>query len=291
MRKPKPSETPTSGERGSFLVMTTRHPRLARLVAATVFLAVPVMLFPSAARAQGRKPDLSTGKQLFDSSCSSCHGLDASGGQGPNIQRIPETLGDEATAKIIKTGVPGTGMPAFAGLTDAQAMQIVAHIRSLQNSAMGDVATGDPETGKAVYDARDCANCHMVNGVGGDLGPDLTGIGSLRPADFMRLELQNPGENLPKSPVTGIAIGKWTEYLMFRAVTKEGHVVEGMRIAESTLEIVLEDGQGNFHSLHKADLQSLRKEPGKSFMPTQSSLSDADLNNLAAYLASLKGAQ
>jgi len=181
-------------------------------------------------------------------------------------------------------------MPAFAGLTDAQLMQIVAHIRSLGNTAMGDVATGDPVKGQAIYDANGCASCHIVNGVGGDLGPDLTGIGSLRPADFMRLELQNPGANLPKSPVTGIAIGKWTEYLMFRAVTKDGRAVEGMRAAESTLEIVLEDAKGNYHSLHKADLKSLEKEPGKSFMPSQSSLSDADLNNLAAYLASLKAA-
>ncbi len=68
-------------------------------------------------------------------------------------------------------------------------------------------------------------------------------------------------------------------------------MVEGMRTAESTLEIVLEDANCNFHSLHKADLQSLEKEPGKSFMPSQASLSNVDLNNLAAYLASLKGAQ
>jgi len=269
--------------------MSVRCSIPAAIAAATFIglLGAPVF---AAGSPQGRGPDLSTGKQLFDASCSGCHGQDASGGQGPNIQRIPATLGDEATAKIIKSGVPGTGMPAFAGLTDAQAMQIVAHIRTLANAAMGDVATGDPDKGKAVYDANGCANCHIVDGVGGNLGPDLTGIGSLRPADFIRLELQKPGENLPKSPVTGIAIGKWTEYLMFRAVTKDGRVIEGMRTAESTLEIVLEDAKGNFHSLHKADLKSLEKEPGKSFMPSQTSLSDADLNNLAAYLASLKAA-
>jgi putative heme-binding domain-containing protein len=261
------------------------------IAAAAIFVGLPAAAIPVAAAPQGRRPDLSTGKQLFDSSCSGCHGLDASGGQGPNIQRIPATLGDEATAKIIKGGVPGTGMPAFAGLTDGQAMQIVAHIRTLANAAMGDVATGDPEKGKAVYDASGCANCHIVNGVGGDLGPDLTGIGSLRPVDFIRLELQNPGGNLPKSPVTGITIGKWTEYMMFRAVTKDGRTIEGMRAGESTFEIVLEDANANFHSLHKADLKSLEKEPGKSFMPSQSSLSDADLNNVAAYLASLKAAQ
>jgi putative heme-binding domain-containing protein len=258
---------------------------------ATAILAGLIAVPASAAGGpQGRARELSTGKELFESSCSSCHGLDGSGGLGPNIQHMPATLGDEATAKIIKGGVPGTGMPAFAGFTDAQINQIVAHLRTLGDAAMGVVSTGDPDKGKAVYDANSCASCHIVNGVGGNLGPDLTTIGSLRPSDFIRLEIQNPGGNLPKSPVTGIAVGKWTEYLIFRAVTKDGQVIEGMREGESTLEIVLEDSKGNYHSLHKADLQSLEKEPGKSFMPSQSSLSSVDLNNLAAYLGSLKAA-
>jgi cytochrome c oxidase cbb3-type subunit III len=271
--------------------MSARRSILAGVTTAAIFMGLPAAPVSAAANPQRRGPDLRTGKELFDSSCSSCHGLDASGGQAPNIQRMPANLGDEATAKIIKVGVPGTGMPAFAGLTDAQAMQIVAYIRILASAALGEAATGDPEKGKEVYDASGCANCHTVNGVGGDLGPDLTGIGGLRPADYIRLELQNPGENLPKSPVTGIALGKWTEYLMFRAVTKGGRAIEGIRISESTLEIVLEDAKGNFHSLHKADLRSLEKEPGKSFMPSQSNLSSADLGNLTAYLAGLKGSQ
>lgn len=259
------------------------------MIAAVVFIGLPAAPVVLAASPQRRGPDLRTGKELFDSSCSSCHGLDASGGQGPNIQRIPANLGDEATIKIIRGGVPGTPMPAFAGLTDAQAVQIVAYIRTLGNAALGHVVTGDAEKGKAIYERSGCANCHIVNGVGGDLGPDLTGIGDLRPADYMRLELQHPGRELPQSPVTGIAEGKWTEYLMFRAVMKNGHAVEGMRINESTLEIVIEDANGKFHSLDKSDLQSLEKEPGRSFMPSQRNLTDADLDNLTAYLASLKG--
>ncbi len=271
--------------------MSTTRPVSATVAVAAIFTALLALPDSAACAPQGRTRELSTGKELFESSCSSCHGLDASGGLAPNIQRIPATLGDEATAKIVKGGVPGTGMPAFAGFTDAQINQIVAHLRTLGDAAMGVVSTGDPEKGEAVYDANGCANCHTVNGVGGNLGPDLTTIGSLRPADFIRLELQNPGGNLPKSPVTGVAVGKWTEYLIFRAVTKDGQVIEGMRAGETTLEILLEDSKGNYHSLHKADLQSLEKEPGKSFMPSQNSLPSADLNNLAAYLGSLKAAK
>jgi cytochrome c oxidase cbb3-type subunit 3 len=271
--------------------MKTMRLLSAPIAAAAFATALLAWSVPAAGAPQGRARELSTGKELFESNCSSCHGLDASGGLAPNIQRMPATLGDEATAKIIKGGVPGTGMPAFAGFTDAQINQIVAHLRTLGDAAMGVVSTGDPEKGKTVYDANGCASCHIIDGAGGNLGPDLTTIGNLRPADFIRLEIQNPGGNLPKSPVTGIAVGKWTEYLIFRAVTKDGHVIEGMRVGESTLEIVLEDSKGNYHSLHKADLQSLEKEPGKSFMPSGSSLSSADLNNLAAYLGTLKAAQ
>jgi cytochrome c oxidase cbb3-type subunit III len=270
--------------------MRTMRSLLASTAAAAIISGLFAWPVPVAGAPQGRARELSTGKELFETNCSSCHGLDASGGLAPNIQRIPATLGDEATAKIVKGGVPGTGMPAFAGFTDAQINQIVAHLRTLGDAAMGVVSSGDPDKGKAVYDASGCASCHIINGVGGNLGPDLTTIGNLRPADFIRIEIQNPGGNLPKSPVTGVAVGKWTEYLIFRAVTKDGHAIEGMREGESTLEILLEDSKGIYHSLHKADLQSLEKEPGKSFMPSGSSLSSADLNNLAAYLGSLKAA-
>ena len=53
----------------------------------------------------------------------------------------------------------------------------------------------------------------------------------------------------------------------------------------------MEDSQGNYHSFHKPILQSLEKEPGKSFMPSFQTLSATDLDDLVAYLASLKGAQ
>src|SRR5579863_4100628 len=105
--------------------------KITRLLSAPVAAIATALLawsIPAAGALQGRARELSTGKELFESNCSSCHGLDASGGLAPNIQRMPATLGDEATAKVIKSGVPGTAMPAFAGFTDAQINQIVAHL-------------------------------------------------------------------------------------------------------------------------------------------------------------------
>jgi hypothetical protein len=79
---------------------------------------------------------------------------------------------------------------------------------------------------------------------------------------------------------------------MFRATTKGGRTVEGMRVTESTVAIVLKDSRGNLQSFWKRDLKSLEKEPGKSFMPSfQGTLSSEDTVNLVEYLVSLKGAK
>jgi mono/diheme cytochrome c family protein len=49
---------------------------------------------------------------------------------------------------------------------------------------------------------------------------------------------------------------------------------------------------GQLHSFRKLDLQSIEKEPGKSFMPSfKNTLSATQLDDLIAYLASLKGGQ
>jgi cytochrome c oxidase cbb3-type subunit 3 len=276
-----------------------------RLIAALILVfGVSVPAFPGARAVprSGRPPeqsDLNTAKQLFETSCASCHGFDAGGGVGPNIQRVPANRGDDEVVRIIKNGVPGTGMPAFGGtLTDAQAMQIVAYIRSLAGAAIGEsgkgvqTQTGDAEKGAAVYASNGCATCHAVHGTGGDRGPDLSEIGGLRPADYFRKVLQDPGSVLPKGGATGPTTGRWIQYLMFRATTKDGRTVEGMRVSESSIAIVLEDSNGNLQSFLKWDLKSLGKEPGKSFMPSfQGTLSSEDAVDLVAYLVSLKGAK
>lgn len=286
-----------------FTIRSIVRPR--RLIAALILvLGVSAPAFPGTrpvphSRRPPEQSDLDSGKQMFETSCAGCHGFDAGGGQGPNIQRVPANRGDDEVVKIIKNGVPGTGMPAFGGtISDAQAMQIVAYIRSLAAAATGESGKalqaqgGDPGKGARVYASNGCASCHVIHGEGGDRGPELSEIGGMRTADYFKKILQDPGANLPKGGPTGPTTGRWTEYLVFRATTKQGRTIEGMRVTESSIAIVLEDSKGNFQSLFKRDLTSLEKEPGKSFMPSfQEALSSEDVTNLVAYLVSLKGAK
>jgi hypothetical protein len=78
---------------------------------------------------------------------------------------------------------------------------------------------------------------------------------------------------------------------MFRAVEKDGRAVEGMRVSEDSFTIDLKDANGKIHGFWKPDLRSLEAEPGKSFMPSfKGSLSAAQIDDLVAYLMSLRGA-
>jgi cytochrome c oxidase cbb3-type subunit III len=235
--------------------------------------------------------DVEAGRDLYVANCSGCHGADAAGGvagEGPNIQRLPASLGDDAVSAIIKNGISGTGMPAFSQLTDAERTTIIAFIRTLTPSS-SEALTGNPAMGKNIYEQNKCADCHIIDGQGGDLGPDLTNIGSTVQPDALRQALVDPGSDLPRSGSIRDR-GKWKEYAIFRAVTKAGRSVEGLRIRETTFSIVLEDAQGNFHPLAKSDLRTLDEVAGKSLMPSyRGSLSAAQFDDLVAYLAGLGG--
>lgn len=241
---------------------------------------------------QTSKPeDQSPGRQLFEQRCSTCHGLDAGGAMGPNIQGIPFRLGADPVKAIIKNGMSGGGMPAFAGqLDDAQIQQIVDYLLTLQRKDSAPI-TGNPAKGKEVYDASGCASCHTIEGQGGDAGPELTTVGSLRGAGYLRSAVLYPGTDLPQEHVF-VESGGQLDYLFIHLVTKDGKSYDGTRAAEDSFRIVIKDAKGNFLSFRKADLRELQKEPGKSVMPSvEGKLSDEQVNDLVAYLASLKGAQ
>jgi cytochrome c oxidase cbb3-type subunit III len=233
--------------------------------------------------------DPDQGKALFSQNCASCHGVDATGENGPNLHGVPAALGDVAVRNIIRRGIPGTGMPSSYILTDQDAANIVAWLRTF-DTVPPPAASGDPKKGGDIYSSSGCPACHMINGVGGDIGPELSRIGSSRGPASLKATLLDPGANLPK-PVGGFTGGSWTPYLMFRAVEKDGQVTEGMRVGEDSFSIVLKDAQGELHGFRKPDLASLEKESGKSFMPSfKGVLSSGQMDDLIAYLSTLKAA-
>lgn len=234
--------------------------------------------------------DIDAGKTLYDATCSKCHGLDGGGGDGPSLQGVPQQLGDEATGEIIRSGIPGTGMNGFGSLNLDELGQVLGYLKTLGHTADTEIAKGDPAKGKAVYDSSGCSACHIINGIGGGVGPELSRVGSMRGPGYLRQQLFTPGADLPHE-AGAMERGRFTQFLFVRVITKDGHTYEGTRVNEDSFTVEIKDAAGNFHAFRKLDLQKLEKLPGKSVMPSfKDQLSSIQLDDLVAYLASLKGA-
>jgi putative heme-binding domain-containing protein len=235
--------------------------------------------------------DIANGKILYEATCSRCHGLDAGGSDGPSLQGAPERLGDEAMGGIIRGGIPGTGMNGFGSLSADETGQVIGYLRTLGHTADAEIAKGDPAKGKTAYESSGCAGCHIISGEGGGAGPELTRVGAMRGPSYLRTTLLTPGAILPKEG-GAMERGRFTQFLFVHVVTKDGRSVNGTRVYEDSFTIELKDAAGRFHSFKKLELQKLEKLPGRSVMPSfKDSLSSTQLDDLVAYLSSLKGAQ
>jgi hypothetical protein len=84
----------------------------------------------------------------------------------------------------------------------------------------------------------------------------------------------------------------FAEYLPVLVITSDGREVQGVRINEDPFTIQLRDAANQFHSFRKSDVKQVEKQFGKSMMPSfRGRLTDADTEDLVAYLSSLRGAK
>jgi alcohol dehydrogenase (cytochrome c) len=79
--------------------------------------------------------DADPGRVTFENRCARCHGADGGGAEmGPPIARRLATLADPQLTTLIRTGVPGRGMPSNS-MEDADMAPLTRYLRSLQARA------------------------------------------------------------------------------------------------------------------------------------------------------------
>src|SRR3954469_4058658 len=207
------------------------------------------------------------GESEFRINCALCHGLGArGGGRGPNLTRAHKkhVHTDSEMFQVISNGLPGTAMPANGtngqgvGMTDHEIWQIITYIRSQEVKAEAK-SKGDAAHGKQLFfgDAN-CSLCHMVEGRGGRLGPELTAVGGSRTREAIIDSVRNPSRRLAGG-LTEPTKEFPQEYQTVTAVTAEGKQIKGVTLNEDSFSVQVMDDSEQIFLLEKNKLRSFQK--------------------------------
>ena len=74
--------------------------------------------------------------------------------------------------------------------------------------------------GQKVYQSQGCSGCHMINGIGGTTGPELTGVGSRHDRKWLREHFEYPAKVVANSAMPSYehlgdqALNDLTDYML-----------------------------------------------------------------------------
>jgi len=219
------------------------------------------------------------GRTVFRIYCEPCHGIHGQGGRGPDLTRGNYSNGtrDEDLYRIVANGIPGTAMNGFGGeLGDDNVWRVVSYLRTIATRNT-EPMKGNAAAGEKLFRGKGgCANCHIVNGRGGRLGPELSKIGPQHTVAYLREAILEPNKDISSG------------YSTVTIVKRDGTKITGIERGLDNFSVQLMDSSDNYYSFLKRDLSSIQEE-SRSLMPNSYGrlFTPAELDDLLAYLVSL----
>jgi putative membrane-bound dehydrogenase-like protein len=132
---------------------------------------------------------------------------------------------------------------------------------------------GDPKLGALVFE-KNCQVCHTLEGKGGQVGPDLTGIGARAKAEILA-EIIDPNRSVE---------GTYRQWIV---ETKEDTLF-GRLLSENATAIEIIDAQAQKHTLQRKDIKKLRASD-LSVMPEGfEQIPPDELTNLLEFISASK---
>src|ERR1700677_861555 len=217
------------------------------------------------------------GQGVFSSSCSFCHGSQATGTeQAPNLLRSPIVFQDHGGGTLgafLKQGRPTLGTPAFPTLEPQQVQDISAFLHSRIQQVRGTrlpetaLLVGDPKAGLAYFNgAGKCSTCHSATG-------DLAHIGSKEQPLALTTAFLTP----PAKP------------LHVSVVSPSGQTVSGKLEYLDEFTVSLVDDSGVYHTWPRDRTKSVDvADPLAAHKAMLPIYTDKDIHDLLAYLVTLK---
>lgn len=140
---------------------------------------------------------------------------------------------------------------------------------------------GSVKMGRVVFNTNGtCAKCHVVNGIGKEVGPALDEIGSKLSREAMFVSVLYPSAGVSHN------------YETFTAVTIDGDVVTGLMQSETEDEVVLKTAEGLLKKIPRDDIEFIEKQE-VSLMPAdlQKVMTNQEIIDLVDYMQTLKKKQ
>jgi PQQ-dependent dehydrogenase (methanol/ethanol family) len=226
----------------------------------------------------GDQNALEAGRRHFGSHCAACHGADGKGGErGPDIITTNNARRRtvDGLSELIRKGIPAAGMPGFQ-LPDRELQELVAFIHFLSAPAIESAVPGSIADGAAFFFGKgNCSSCHMVNGRGGLLGPDLSELGVERTLPEIEQSLRSPGTRLTEG------------FQLVSVRLHDGRKLRGFARNESNYDLQIQSLDGKLYLLGRREIAELVHET-TSLMPEVKATQE-EMRDLIAYLSRLSG--
>jgi mono/diheme cytochrome c family protein len=219
------------------------------------------------------------GRLLYTENCINCHGTTAKGtDNGPDLIRsavvLRDRLGNAIGPALAK------GRPHPSNLTEAQIADLshflhqrVEAVASNRNARAGaiDVLTGNAETGRAYFNgAGKCAACHSPTG-------DLAGVAT-RNRDPINLQQRFLFPSLARPRQVEVTV-----------TPAGGAAVTGGLVRMDDFNVTLRTAAGDYKTFGRApNVKVDVRDPLAAHHELLDTLTDAEMHNVVAYLATLK---
>jgi cytochrome c oxidase cbb3-type subunit 3 len=270
----------------------------------------------------GPQPDdaaVARGTRVYEvtGGCAPCHGLTGRGGPGnaPDLTRSAIAMRPDdgrSLAMFVRVGRPDKGMPAAPGLTDQDAADLSAKLRSLGFSAAPSaqplgrgggrgrtgpalpaalagqelsIVVGDPQLGKRFFDGSvgKCASCHAVRDGESSSAANLAHIAAKYPDPKLLQNAMLINRALNWSPRTNRDVTATVTY-------STGRVVKGYLTSVSDFKVIIRDDQNTETEISRKDGEPtvVLTDRLQHHLDLLATYMDNDIHNLTAYLVTLK---
>lgn len=204
------------------------------------FVVLVILTFDTVEQIDKRAPkiteDVDAGKQVWHKyDCIGCHTILGNGSYfAPDLTKttVKKPKGYLKQFLMDPKSVNAKASMPKLGITSEEADRLIAFLDWTSKIDTNDwppepilaVATGvagkELTAGQKVYQSQGCSGCHMISGIGGTTGPDLSRVGAKRDRKWLHEHFEEPRKVVPNSAMPSYkhlgdqALNDLTDYML-----------------------------------------------------------------------------